>query len=341
MATDRSVRIGLIGAGAIGEDHARRLSTVIRGADVVAVHDVDPSRAETVATRLRDARVIPDGNALIGDPDVDAVVVASAAPTHEAYVLAAIAAGKPVFCEKPLATTATGCLRIVEAEKAHGRRFVRVGFMRRFDPAYLGLKAELRSGAIGQPLLAHLAHRNPAVPSTLRTTDAIADSLVHEMDLVRWLFDTEIRDVRAVAGRRNVKAGPELHDPLLVLVRMATDVVVEVELSLNIGYGYHIRAEIVGENGTVALASEQPIIRRISGEERRPIAQHWKTRFAAAYDAELSEWVRDVSQGCVSGPSAWDGYAATLATDAAAESLRSDTAVAAFPGDVPTLYREP
>ena len=116
-----TLRVGVIGVGAIGQDHIRRLTHVISGSRVVAVTDVDAQRATSVAESLDGARVHTTGQVLIDDGDVDAILVASWGPTHEEYVLASIAAGKPVFCEKPLAPTPDACLRIVEGEVAGGR----------------------------------------------------------------------------------------------------------------------------------------------------------------------------------------------------------------------------
>src|ERR671931_1852651 len=135
-----TVRVGVIGVGMIGQDHIRRLTHVLSGAQVVAVTDVDSARAQTVADGLHGVRVHATGQELIRDDQVDAVLVASWGATHEEYVLAAIEAGKPVFCEKPLATTEEACQRILDAEVASGRRLVMVGFMRRYDASYQAVK---------------------------------------------------------------------------------------------------------------------------------------------------------------------------------------------------------
>src|SRR6188768_3830369 len=120
----RVLRVGVIGTGMIGQDHIRRMTTVLAGVAVTAVTDVDVDVAKQVAASLPGATLHATGEDLIADPAVDAVVVCSWGPTHEQYVLASIAAGKPVFCEKPLATTAAAALRIVQAEVAAGRRLV-------------------------------------------------------------------------------------------------------------------------------------------------------------------------------------------------------------------------
>jgi myo-inositol 2-dehydrogenase / D-chiro-inositol 1-dehydrogenase len=117
-----TVNVGVIGVGMIGQDHIRRLTHVLSGARVTAVNDTDFERTQTVADGLADARPYKSGQELIEAPDVDTVVVCSWGPTHEEYVLASIAAGKQVFCEKPLATTQEACERILDAEVAAGRR---------------------------------------------------------------------------------------------------------------------------------------------------------------------------------------------------------------------------
>ena len=149
-----SVGVGIIGAGMMGAAHVATLTTGVPGAHVAAVADADPARA-AAAAGAAGARALADPLELIADPAVEAVVVASYDTTHEAFVLACIAAGKPVLCEKPLATTAEACLRVIDAERAAGRRLVSLGFMRRYDPAYEALKAQLDDGGVGAVLLVH------------------------------------------------------------------------------------------------------------------------------------------------------------------------------------------
>jgi myo-inositol 2-dehydrogenase/D-chiro-inositol 1-dehydrogenase len=320
-----TVRVGVIGAGMMGQDHIRRISRVLTGGAVVAVNDVDAARAGQVAAGLPGAAVHATAQDLIGDGDVDAVLVASWGPAHEEQVLAAIGAGKPVFCEKPLAPSSGACLRIVDAEVAQGRRCVQVGFMRRYDAGYQAMKAALEDGSIGAPLLMHCAHRNPSVPPYGFTTEMIiSDSAVHEIDLVRWLFGEEVVAARIFKPRRSGKAAAGLHDPLIVQLEMASGVLVDDEVFVNAGYGYDVRGEVVCESGTVALADVGEVTLSASGRRGGRVPVDWRDRFVRAYDAELQDWLTAVAAGTSTGPSAWDGLAAAAVTDSCLQALRTD-----------------
>ncbi len=333
----RVLRVGVIGTGMIGQDHIRRMTSVLAGVRVTAVTDVDATVAAAVGARVG-AAVFPSGADLIASADVDAVVVCSWGPTHEEYVLAAIAAGKPVFCEKPLATTAEACLRIVEAEAAYGRRLVQVGYMRRYDASYRALKSVLDSGEIGAPLMMHCAHRNASVPGFYEKEMAITDTAVHEIDMVRWMFGSEIVTVQVLAPRRSSNGGA-LQDPLMLLFTLANGVLIDVETSVNIRYGYDIRGEIVGENGTAALGSLSPVHVRVSGQSFDPVPADWRERFLQAYDIEFQEWIDSLAGGGPPvGPSAWDGYAAAVVSDAGVQALRTGTLVPVVLAVPPALY---
>jgi myo-inositol 2-dehydrogenase/D-chiro-inositol 1-dehydrogenase len=333
------VSIGVIGAGMIGQDHIRRLTEVLSGSQVVAVTDVDADRAASVAGGLpTPARVHGSGQDLIADPDVDGVLVASWGPTHEEYVLASIEAGKPVFCEKPLATTQEACRRILDAEVTAARRLVQVGYMRRFDAGFRAMKAVLDTGDIGAPLLVHSRHRNPQVPGHYTREMAITDTAVHDFDVVRWLLGEEYASATVLRPRPS-RHGGDLQDPLLMLLETASGALLDVETSVNIRYGYDIRCEVVGEDGTVALADSNPVVVRREGAFSGRVPADWRERFVRAYDIELQEWIHAVASGQgATGPSSWDGYAAAVVSDAALEALHSGESVPIQMIDTPHLY---
>jgi myo-inositol 2-dehydrogenase/D-chiro-inositol 1-dehydrogenase len=149
------------------------------------------------------------------------------------------------------------------------------------------------------------------------------------------------RYVGAVPGlpRRNSRAAAHLIDPLVLLLEMADGALVDVEVSVNIGYGYDIHCEVVGESGTAALADPAAVIVRRAGWSGRPVPVDWRERFLWAYDTELQDWVDHVAAGTSTGPSAWDGYAATVVADGCLESLRTGERVPISLGDKPSLYQ--
>jgi myo-inositol 2-dehydrogenase/D-chiro-inositol 1-dehydrogenase len=334
-----TVRVGVVGVGMIGQDHIRRLTRVLSGVDVAAVSDLDAGRARAVAGGLRSAQVFGTGEELIASPGIDAVVVCSWGETHEQYVLAAIAAGKPVFCEKPMATTQDACRRILAAETAAGRRLVQVGYMRRYDAAYRALRAVVQGGSIGLPLLMHCTHRNPSVPGYYVGESMINDTAVHEIDMVRWMFGEEIVATQVLTPRRS-RNGGALQDPLVLLLEMASGILVDVEISVNIRYGYDIRGEVVGEEGTAELGVPSSVRVRRAGTLTEPVPGDWRERFVRAYDVELQEWVDAVAGDGELGPSSWDGYAAAAVSDAGLVALRTGERVPVSLDDRPALYEK-
>ncbi|HVQ95892.1 MAG TPA: Gfo/Idh/MocA family oxidoreductase [Mycobacteriales bacterium] len=315
-----SLRVGVIGAGNIGADHIRRLATEIAGVTVSAVSDLAAGRAAQAAEQVG-ARVFADSAALIRSSDVDAVLIASPGETHAALTLGCLDAGKPVLCEKPLATTAADGEKVLAAEAAGRQRLVQVGFMRRYDAGYRQVKAALDSGSIGRPLIVHNVHRNATVPDSFQTEMIITDSMVHEIDVIRWLLGEEIVAVQVLVGRSSPLAAAHLRDPLVVLFHTASGVLADVECFVSCQYGYDVRCEVVAATGAAALVN--PVAATVTREQQaaQPVPADWRARFGAAYRTELQEWADGVRSDVVSGPSAWDGYAATRVAGCAVESL--------------------
>jgi myo-inositol 2-dehydrogenase/D-chiro-inositol 1-dehydrogenase len=332
-----AIRVGVIGTGKIGQDHIRRLTRDLSGAVITAVADIDTGRAETIAHSIG-ARAEASAHVLIEAGDVDAIVVTSIGPTHEEFVAAALAADKPVFCEKPLATTAAACKRIVNAEVSLGRRRVQVGFMRRYDRGYRMLKHAVAGGGIGPPLMVHCAHRNPSVGADYTTDMAITDTVIHEIDTLRWLLDDDYVSAQVIFPRKTSRASAHLADPQIVLLQTARGVRVDIEVFVNCDYGYDIQCEIVAETGTARLPEPATVLMRSKAQRSAAILVDWKQRFIDAYDAELQEWIDSVTAGTVSGPSSWDGYSAAIAADACLEAQKSGRIVPIAPEPRPSLY---
>jgi myo-inositol 2-dehydrogenase / D-chiro-inositol 1-dehydrogenase len=332
-----TLNVGVVGVGKIGQEHIRRLTETLAGARVVAVSDADSALAKEVAARLQGASVYAAGEELIAAKEVDAVLVTSWGDTHAAYVVAAIKAGKPVFCEKPMATTEADCLAIVDAESAFGRRLVQVGFMRRFDAQYRAMKETIQKGAIGSPLMFHSVHRNAFSPGHFKATMAITDTAVHDIDIARFVLDDEPVAIAVKAPRGNRRAGG-IADPLFTLMDMSSGALVTIETSVHIAYGYDIRGEVIGETGTVSLAEQTEVVIKTNGAFSGRVFADWPERFDPAFDAEFRAWIIASAKGGAAGPSAWDGYVATAATLAGVKALESGAREPINLRDKPALY---
>jgi myo-inositol 2-dehydrogenase / D-chiro-inositol 1-dehydrogenase len=321
------LRVGVVGAGAMGAAHVRTLATSVSGAEVTQVYDIDPDRAAAVAVAVG-ATPAASESALIESPTVDAVVIAAPDPLHAELTLAGLKRGLPILCEKPLATTAEDAARIIDAEASAGRPLVQVGFMRRFDPGYLAMKQALVDGVIGAPRILHCVHRNPSAHPTATSDGIVHNSMIHELDIARWLFDEEIASIEVRSPRR----GDGLADPQLATLELTSGVLVSVEVFVNAGYGYDVRGELVGTEGTVSLEPPVSATTRRAGHDSTPVTSDFVARFAEAYRAQLGAWVDAAIAGRVGGATAWDGYVAGLVADAGVTALNTGTRV---PVDLP------
>jgi myo-inositol 2-dehydrogenase / D-chiro-inositol 1-dehydrogenase len=319
------LRIAVLGVGIMGADHVERLSSRISGARVSVVNDFLTDKAEAVAAGIPGCRAISDPLDAIADPDVDAVVLATPGPTHDKQLFACLDHGKPVLCEKPLTTDVESSLEVVKREAELGKRLIQVGFMRRFDDEYMALKSMLDEGALGRPLVLHCAHRNPAVPHGFDSAMVVRDSLVHEVDVTRFLFDEEIASIQIIKPTPN-PSGPEgLSDPQIAILRTASGKHIDVELFVHTGVAYEVRTEVVAERGSAMIGLDVGVVRKSApGVWGGQITPGFRERFGRAYDTEIQRWVNAVRSGVnVDGPTAWDGYAAAAVCEAGVESLHS------------------
>ncbi len=332
---DNVVGVGVIGTGMIGSLHAENLARRTIGARVAAVTDIDRGRAETVADRCG-AKAITDAIALIADPAVDAVLIASPDVTHADLTVACIEAGKPVLCEKPLATTVAEAERVLQAELAAGRRLTQVGFMRVYDRTHREVYDLLRAGELGEALSFRGRHFNPF--SGLKTIEtAIVNSLIHDIHSARWLMAAEIEQVYA-------QWAPALADQprsarfASIGLRFASGAIGTLEWSGDSGYGYEVMVEIVGERGTAeSISHSSPVLRR-GATIAQAVTPNWPERFAQAYVDEAQIWIDSVRAAAPTGPSAWDGYMSLVAADACIRSTETGLPEAAVGMERPDMY---
>lgn len=320
-----TVRVGVVGTGVMGADHASRLRASVGGATLVGVTDIDPSRAAVTADALG-ARTFDDAESLIGSDEVDAVLVASHDSAHAEQVLACIEAGKPVLCEKPLAPSLAECERIVAAEAATGAELVSVGFMRRFHQGFTALRAQLSTGELGAPLLIHGSHRNVASYPFGGSEGTITNTAVHDIDIVGWMLDEPVVEVSWHAPR-TTGLDDARQDPQLIHLRTTGGTLAAVELFVNARYGYDTRYEVVCERGAAHLRPLQPISVDHELMRRTTHPTDWRPFYADAYRAELQAWVDSVRTGATTDLArSRDGLRATRVAEALIRSMHADGA---------------
>jgi myo-inositol 2-dehydrogenase/D-chiro-inositol 1-dehydrogenase len=324
------LRIAVLGVGRMGADHVARITNRISGAQVAVVNDVMPEKAREVAASVAGARVAADPFDAITADDVDAVLLATPGPTHEKQLLACLEQGKPVLCEKPLTTDSASSLEVVRREAALGTPLIQVGFMRRFDPEHQQLKTLIDGGELGQPLLMHCAHRNPTVSPGFDSAMIVRDSLVHEVDVTRFLLGEEIASVQIIKPMPNRGAPRGLQDPQIAIFQTLSGRHVDVEVFVTTGVAYEVRTEVVGELGSATIGLDVGLVRKSApGSWGGRTAPGFRERFGTAYDIEVQRWVDAVRSGVnVDGPTAWDGYAAAAVCEAGVRSLESGERVA-------------
>jgi myo-inositol 2-dehydrogenase / D-chiro-inositol 1-dehydrogenase len=313
------IQIGVIGAGVMGVSHIVTLAG-LAGVKVVAVADPDPTCAQLGATAAGGARILKP-EALIADPAVHAVAVVSPDAHHMEQVLRCLERGKPVFCEKPLAAMTAEGQAILRAEA--GRGLVQVGFMRRYDPDYRDLREHLRQGKTGQPLLVRMIHRNARAPSFVQGAQAITNAMVHEFDILRWLTGDEVARVRVQSPRAAASKG--MIDPVMATIETVGGLLVEIETSMNVRYGYDIRTEVLCTEGALVMAAQSATRRQTAAGEVFSHPVDFTGRFADAYRLQFVDWLAALAAGKGRGAvaTAEDGCIALAVSDAAVAALAS------------------
>ncbi|GAA1996750.1 Gfo/Idh/MocA family oxidoreductase [Nakamurella flavida] len=318
------LRVAVLGVGLMGSYHAQALATRVKGVTVTVINDFFEPKAQEVAAAIPGARVVTDPIEAINAEDVDAVVIATPGKAHEDQVRACLQRGIPVLCEKPLTTDIASAYQLVQDELATGRTLIQVGFMRRFDAEYVQLRELIASGGLGNPLIVHCTHRNPDVPPHFDSEMMIRDSVVHEVDAVRFLLDEEITAVSVLKPTPTSSAPAGFHDPMIVILETESGRIATDEIFVRTGVAYEVRTEVVGEKGTATIGLDQNLIRTgTDGRWGGQISPGFVQRFDGAYHTELQRWADAARRGTVDGPGAWDGYAAVAVCEAGAEAVRT------------------
>jgi myo-inositol 2-dehydrogenase / D-chiro-inositol 1-dehydrogenase len=325
-----TIRIGLIGAGIMGADHARVFTEEVPGTSLRVICDADPMRAKAVADATGALMTTSDPLAVINDKSVDAVVIAAPDQFHASLTLACIAAGKPVLCEKPLSQQSSECLAVLAAEENFGKRLVQIGFMRRFDPSYAEIKSLLLRGDLGKALMFHCFHRNVSPAYDFRAEMAICNSAPHEFDVARWMLDSDFKSISVYR--------PSAGGVFMVLETVAGQLV-NIEVNISATYGYDVRGELVGEKGSAFLRAPVYSDVNLNLKQISTYPPDWRPRFIDAYRQQNRAWVKSITTGKPNlGASAWDGYCATAVAEAGVEALNTGKTIAVNQIAMPKFY---
>lgn len=299
--SDPPVTIGLIGAGRIGRLHAEHLTYRIPAATLLAVADVVEDAARQCAARYHIPAASADYRAILDNPEIQAVVICSATTTHAQIIVDAAAAGKHIFCEKPIALDLAQIDQALASVARAGVK-LQVGFNRRFDANYRRVRQAIAQGAIGQPQLLHLISRDPAPPpgDYIRSSGGLfLDMTIHDFDMARFLIGSEVEEVYTAAG---VLIDPAIGaagdvDTAVIVLKFANGVIGTIDNSRQAVYGYDQRVEVLGSAGAISTANTYPNTARIADAHRvycdLPL-NFFLERYRESYVAELHAFVEAV-----------------------------------------------
>jgi myo-inositol 2-dehydrogenase/D-chiro-inositol 1-dehydrogenase len=321
-------RIALIGAGGMGSFHARTLAR-IPGAQVALIADPFGDNAANLAAELGAEAMLDPMAAAVSDA-VDAVVIASPDETHAELTLAAMAAGKRILCEKPLATTVADAQAVVDAEVALGRRVVQLGFMREYDVPHRQVIDAIADDA---PLhFIRSLHRNT---NAVARTDlgVVGQSIVHDLHSIRFMSGSEIIGVTGYATRR--ADGNLLHVVVMCELDGGGHGMVEFD---DDGFAYEVMVDVTIGNSTISTAGPVRATERRNAGVTQTIGRDWFSWFADAYRVQDDAWVRSLGDPAAAGPSTWDGLVAQIVVGAVLDSLHGGGRVEVTLPDRPALF---
>ncbi|MFN8418578.1 MAG: Gfo/Idh/MocA family oxidoreductase [Anaerolineae bacterium] len=329
------IGIGVIGLGRMGQVYGYHAAHQVESAKLVAVAEPRQVVAETFSSRVGGVTVYADYHDLLNDPAVNAVIITTPTSTHHEIVLAAAAAGKAIFCEKPTSLSLASTDEMIAAVEKAGVIF-QVGFMRRFDRACAAAKKRIEEGVIGRPVTIRSIGRDP-YRTSLEYADPnisgglIVDMGIHDFDLIRWLMNDDVDRVYSEAASL---VYPELLtvgdvDNAMIVLKFKQGGLGNVEVSRTAIYGYDIQCEIIGSEGTlqVGYLQETPLLVLNKAGVTHDVVPHFPQRFGPAYVAQIEHFIDCLVSGKQPLVTAHDARKALQIGLAAALSQREERVV--------------
>ncbi|MCI9253200.1 MAG: Gfo/Idh/MocA family oxidoreductase [Lachnospiraceae bacterium] len=332
MEAEKILKVCLIGCGRAGMIHARNYKNKIENARITAVADAVEEAAKAAAEELGVEKCFSDYKEILSDPEIDAVIVVAPTNLHKQIVIDCAAAGKHIFCEKPMAMTVEECDEMIAACDRHKVK-LQIGFMRRFDASFREAKRLVEEGAIGELVQIHSNTRGPSKPrpwmyDIKKSNGILAEVNSHDIDAVRWMAGSDIETVYAVAGNfRNPEAEadyPDYYDSVLMSGTLKSGVHFCIDGAAYVQYGYDSKMELIGTKGKIQVGrSEKEHVHCTTVEQgtATPFVNSWMTLFIDAYLAEDISFVNAVLNDTPVEVSGVDGRMAVAAVEAGNRSI--------------------
>ncbi len=328
------VNVGVIGAGRIGKLHAENLVYRIPDARVLAIADVQLDAAQQTAERLKIPSVFQDYHGIINNKEIRAIIICSSTDTHAQIIQEAAAAGKDIFCEKPIDLDLKRIDAALDSVKKAGVK-LQVGFNRRYDANFRQIRDAVASGKIGEPHILRLTSRDPAPPplSYIKVSGGIfMDMVIHDFDMARYLIGSEVTEIFAVGG---VRVDPEIGkagdiDTAITTLRFANGVIGAIDDSRKAVYGYDQRAEVFGSGGMIGSANNTPYNAQLSDAAgvHGPLPLYFfLERYNDSYIAEMREFIACVKNNTAPVVTGIDARIATVMAFAARKSSQENRPV--------------
>ncbi|MBU6245973.1 MAG: inositol 2-dehydrogenase [Actinomycetales bacterium] len=337
MDAGPQMRMAVIGCGRIGRLHAGLIASQVPGLRLAAVADAVPAAAASVAEVTGAEGRSIDG--LLASPDVDAVAICSSTDTHVDLVVAAAAAGKAIFCEKPVSLSLAEVDRAMSAVEAAGVPFM-IGFNRRYDPGHRSVRDAVASGAIGDLHLLRITSRDPEPPPpeyVAVSGGIFLDMAIHDFDMARFVSGSEVVEVVA---RGAVRVDPRIGeagdvDTAVTLLTHADGTITTIDNSREAVYGYDQRIEAFGSGGM--SVSDNPSTHfgwtmTRAGTSGQPLPWFFLERYRDSYRLQWDAFRAYLVAGGPSPAGADAARACTAIALAAGESLREGRSIAISSG---------
>ena len=331
---DRKLRFGVLGLGRIGKIHAENLASRIPGVELSIVADVFANELAVVASKLNVRTTTANYKEVISRPEINAVVICTPTDTHFQIILDAAAAGKHIFCEKPIDLSIDKIKQINQTVEKCGIQLM-VGFNRRFDPNFSKVREVVHSGKIGKPHILRITSRDPGPPpeNYLRASGGIfLDMSIHDFDMARYLMGNDVNEVYAKA---TVLIDPVFekvgdYDTAVVNLTFDNGAFGTIDNSRKAVYGYDQRVEVFGSEGMIAVKNKMPddhiLLDRTGTHSSLPL-NFFLERYSDSYLNEMRAFVDAVGNDRGVPVTATDGLMSVAMGVAALKSVKENRPV--------------